>query len=93
MPSASQMGRQEPRGTHHGWQEGSAESKQADARERDLPLLQDADWFLGSSWYIDITGREQMDWKLSCVGRGHGYDTFTPHSVARQSIKSCPLLC
>lgn len=34
-------------------------------------LLQAADWFSGSSWYIYITGREQPGWKLICVGRGH----------------------
>lgn len=47
------------------------ESRQADAWERTCPLLQAADWFSGSSWYIYITGREQPGWKLICVGRGH----------------------
>lgn len=67
-----------------------AESKQADARERDLPLLQDADWFSGSSWYVDITGWEQMGWKLSCVGRGHEPGSFRPRGVGKQISQSCP---
>lgn len=67
-----------------------AESKQAGARERDLPLLQDADWLLGSSWYVYITGREQMGWKLNCVGRGQERGTFRPHSVGAHSVRSCP---
>lgn len=70
-----------------------AESKQADARERDLPLLQDADWFLGSSWYVYITGWEQMGWKLNCVGRGQEHGTVRPRGVDAQIIKSCPTVC
>lgn len=59
-PPLLRWGDMRPEGPTRVGKRARAESKQADARERDLPLLQDADWFLGSSWYIDITGREQM---------------------------------
>lgn len=65
-----------------------AESKQADAPERALPLPQDADWFLRSSWYIYITGREQMGWKLNRVGRGHESGIVRPHGVSEQITKA-----
>lgn len=48
------------------------------------PLLPKADWFSGSSWYVYITGWEQMGWQLQCVGRGHEHGTFRPHSVKEQ---------
>lgn len=71
-----------------------AESEQeADAWGRDLPLLQDADWFAGSSWYVYITGREQMGWKLICVGRGQEHGTFGAHLVNKQRLRSCPPAC
>lgn len=57
-------------------------------RKGTCPLLQDADWFLRSSWYIYITGWEQMGWKLNCVGRGHEHGTFRPHGVNEQITKA-----
>lgn len=54
------------------------------------PLLQNADWFSGSSWYIYITGQEQSGWKLICAGRGHEHGTCRAHCVNKQILRSCP---
>ena len=51
--------------------------------ERALPLLQDADWFLRSSWYIYITGWEQMGWKLNCAGRRQEHGIFVSEQITK----------